>query len=333
MHQNILNQHHANISLSRHSRSSFVLTVMLQMAVLIAISMVWQRFSPSHIPAIAHRRALTDLVFYILLPALVLDVMWQAPLNITSIKISIIALSGIFVSLVLMWCIISALNWFGLNISKPKKGALLIAGTFPNSTYLGLPVTAQALGDWTQTIVLKYDLFACTPMVLTIGVLIAHYFGDNKSDIHPFRALLAVPPLWALVAAVLLNVSNLAQPPAIHNTLSILGGGVVPLMLIALGMSIRWDTIKLKYLPLLLPVALVALLIAPLVVFNVASALHMPTETLTVSVILAAMPTMIFGIVLCERYHLDSGLYAAAVFLTTLLSIGSLTIWFNALPH
>ena len=255
--------------------------------------------------------------------------MWQAPLNITSVKISMTALSGIFISLFLMWAIISLLSMSGLNISKPQKGALLIAGTFPNSTYLGLPVTAQVLGDWTQATVLKYDLFACTPMVLTVGVLIAHYFGDNKSDIHPFRELLKVPPLWALTLAGLLNIANMPQPIPVHSALSILGGGVVPLMLIALGMSIRWDTIKLKYLPLLLPVSLVSLFIAPLVVFFVASALHVPTDTLTVSVILAAMPTMIFGIVLCERYQLDSGLYAAAVFLTTVLSIGTLTVWFN----
>lgn len=306
-----------------------MLSVMLQMSVLIAIGIAWQRFAPAHIPALAHRRALTDLVFYILLPALVLNVMWQAPLNITSIKISMTALSGIFTSLFLMWAIISLLSMSGLNISKPQKGALLIAGTFPNSTYLGLPVTAQVLGDWTQATVLKYDLFACTPMVLTVGVLIAHYFGDNKSDIHPFRELLKVPPLWALALAGLLNVADMPQPIPVHNALSILGGGVVPLMLIALGMSIRWDTIKLKYLPLLFPVSLVSLFIAPLVVCYVASALHVPTDTLTVSVILAAMPTMIFGIVLCERYQLDSGLYAAAVFLTTLLSIGTLTVWFN----
>ncbi len=299
---------------------------MLQMAVLIAIGIAWQYIAPKHTPVLSHRRALTDLVFYILLPALVLDVMWQAPLNITSAKLSITAISAMVVSLSLMWLV---LNF--VNVSKPQKGALLIAATFPNSTYLGLPVTAQAMGEWTQATVLKYDLFACTPLVLTIGVLIAHHFGDNDVEIHPFHALLKVPPLWALLLAILLNISNIPQPAAMHNALNILSGGVVPLMLIALGMSIRWDTLKLKYLPLLLPVCLVVLAIAPLVAYTTATALHMPADTLMVAVILAAMPTMIFGIVLCERFQLDSGLYAAAVFLTTVLSIGTLTVWFNYL--
>jgi malate permease and related proteins len=303
-----------------------MLSVMLQMSVLIAIGIVWQRIAPKHIPVLSHRRALTDLVFYILLPALVLDVMWQAQLNLTSVKISLTALSSIAVSLGLMWLV---LNF--LHVSNAQKGALLIAGTFPNSTYLGLPVTAQALGDWTQAIVLKYDLFACTPTVLTIGVLIAHHYGNATSDIHPFRALLKVPPLWALLIAVLFNLANIPQPTAMHNALNILAGGVVPLMLIALGMSIRWDTFKLNYLPLLLPLCLVVLVIAPIVAYTTATALDVPTDTLTVSVILAAMPTMIFGIVLCERFELDSGLYAAGVFLTTVLSIGTLTVWFNCL--
>jgi malate permease and related proteins len=299
---------------------------MLQMAILIAIGVVWQRIAPNHIPVLSHRRALTDLVFYILLPALVLDVMWQAPINIDSIKISVTALSSILASLLLMWI---ALPF--LNVSRAQKGALLIAATFPNSTYMGLPVTAQALGDWSQSIVLKYDLFACTPMVLTIGILIAHYFGESKTAVHPIRELAKVPPLWALALAIMLNMANIPQPTAMHHGLAILAGGVVPLMLIALGMSIRWDTIQLKYLPSLLPVGLIALIIAPIVAYLTATTVNLPAATLTATVIIAAMPTMIFGIVICERYQLDSGLYAAAIFLTTLLSIGTLTVWFNIL--
>ena len=40
--------------------------VLAQMAVLIACGALWQALAPKHIPALAHRRALTDLVFYIL---------------------------------------------------------------------------------------------------------------------------------------------------------------------------------------------------------------------------------------------------------------------------
>ncbi len=298
--------------------------VMIQMAVLISLGIVWQKIAPNHMPVESHRRALTDLVFFILLPALVMDVMWQAPLNINTLKLSVTAVSTILLSLLLMWVILRM-----TKVSRAQKGALLIAATFPNSTYLGLPVTAQAFGEWSQAIVLQYDLFACTPLVLTLGVLIANHFGESKAEIHPFQALLKVPPLWALAIASLLNVANIPQPDSMHQALSILGGGVVPLMLIVLGMSIRLHTLTLSNLPLLLPVCIIALLVAPVLAYSIANSLQVPTDHLRVAVILAAMPTMIFGIVLCERYHLDSGLYAAAVFVTTLVSIASLTVWFD----
>jgi hypothetical protein len=40
----------------------------------------------------------------------------------------------------------------------------------------------------------------------------------------------------------------------------------------------------------------------------------------------------VFGVVICERYQLDSPLYAAAVTLTTLLSVATLPLWFHYLP-
>jgi len=303
-----------------------MLMVMLQMALLIAVGVLWQRFAPSHITAVAHRRALTDLVFYILLPALVLHVIWQRPFDASSIKISLTALATLAVSMLLMWLCIKC-----MHVSRPQQGALLLAATFPNATYLGLPVTGQVLGDWTQAVVLKFDLFACTPVLLTIGILIAHRFGNTQDKIHPLQELMRVPPLWALAVASLLNITNMPQPELLAHALQTLSGGVIPLMLIALGMSIRWDTLQARFIPMLLPVCIIALFIAPLVALWVGGALGLESSTLTAVVLLSAMPTMIFGIVICERYGLDGALYAAAVFLTSLLSIATLTVWFNVL--
>lgn len=44
-----------------------------------------------------------------------------------------------------------------------------------------------------------------------------------------------------------------------------------------------------------------------------------------------AMPSMVLGIVFCDRYRLDSALYAMAVTLTTLLSLFTLPFWYGVL--
>lgn len=304
-----------------------MLSTMMQMGLLIAFGSLWRILAPKHIPALAHRRALTDLVFFILLPALVLDVIWGAPIDFTSMKISLVALSTLAVSAVLMTV---ALRFF--DTSRPQKGALLLAAVFPNATYLGLPVTDQVLGKWSNSVVLQFDLFACTPVLMTLGILMANHFGADGREVHPWRELRKVPPLWAVAVAMLLNILEVPRPELVHNTLTTLSGGVVPLMLIALGMSIRWDTMRLRFLPKLLPVTVISLLIAPVVAYGVSHGLALPQHISTAVVLLAAMPTMIFGIVICERYGLDSAIYAAAVFLTTVISISTLTIWFYFLP-
>lgn len=304
-----------------------MLSTMMQMGLLIAFGTLWQLLAPRHIPALAHRRALTDLVFFILLPALVLDVIWRAAIDITSMKISLVALSGLAVSALLMWLV---LRFY--QLSGPQKGALLLAAIFPNATYLGLPVTNQVLGSWSNSVVLQFDLFACTPVLLTLGIMMAHRLGADGQEVHPLRELTRVPPLWAVAVAMGLNLLDVPRPEIVHNTLSTLSGAVVPLMLIALGMSIRWDTMRIRFLPMLLPVAVISLLLAPAVALMAGQILAVPQHIATATVLLAAMPTMIFGIVICERYGLDSALYAAAVFLTTLLSVVSLTLWFQFLP-
>ncbi len=303
-----------------------MLAALLQMVVLMAIGVLWKHIAPSHISTHAHRRAITDLVFYLLLPALVLDIIWQTPLNTASLHISFIALCAISVGLMIMW--------FALRVIKTGKkqtGALLLAAAFPNATYLGLPVLGAVLGDYTQAIVIQYDLFACTPVLLSLGILLAHHFGEHQGKTHPLRELIKVPPLWAVTIGVALNLSGIEQPEFLHASLSTLAGGVVPIMLIVLGMSIRWNSLRLRFIPLLSLVALISLILVPFAVYMISHWISLSAQLITPVTLIAAMPTMIFGIVICERYQLDGELYAAAVTFTTLASLITLPITFHLL--
>ncbi|MBL4638498.1 MAG: AEC family transporter [Proteobacteria bacterium] len=301
-----------------------MLFVLAQMSLLIACGTLWRSYAPQHIPTSSHRRALTDLVFHILLPAMVLDVIWRASLDSSSLQISFLAVCGLITGVSLMWLIARL-----LKTTKKQTGALLLAATFPNATYLGLPVLDQVLGPWSNSMVLQYDLFACTPILLSLGILLARHYGSQTVEMHPLKELLKVPPLWAVAIAITLNFTGVDQPELIHSGLSVLAGGVVPLMLIALGMSIRWDALRINLLHLLLPVMLITLFVVPTSVYLVSQLMSLNEPFATASVLIAAMPTMIFGIIICERYQLDSELYAAAVTLTTVCSLATLPIWFH----
>jgi predicted permease len=270
----------------------------------------------------ATRRAITGLVFALLLPALVLRVLWQAPLGKESLILALIAATGVLFSVLLSWLIYRA-----MGVSRAVVGTMIIAASWPNATYLGLPVLTETLGEWAQSVAIQYDLFACTPLLLTLGVLLARAHGEDQDNESPWMALLKVPPLWAALAGVLLNIGEVEMTPWTYGVLDKLGMAVPSLMLIAVGMGLRWDTMRWSQLRVLAPVAVIQLALTPLLAFWLTRAAEL-SEPMRLAITLeAAMPTMVLGVVLCDRYRLDSGLYAAAVTFTTLLSLFILPLW------
>ena len=297
-------------------------TVILHMAALIACGVIWRLLRPGGLDADVTRRVLTSLVYYLLLPALVIQVLWKAPLGLSSFGIAASAAVGVLVCILLSTLICRSCRHDG-----KITGAVVLAASFPNATYMGLPVLESLYGDVGRSIAIQYDLFACTPLLLTVGILIARIYGQSDNQVPLWQSLLRVPPLWAALFGVLINLSGIAMPVALEQWMEMLAAGVIPLMLFSLGLSLRWDTIDKSRLPTVIPIVMLQLIIAPLVVWGVAHGVGLEGVLLTGTVMEAAMPSMVIGIVLCDRYGLDTGLYAAAVTLTTLLSLFTLPVW------
>jgi len=299
-----------------------MLSVLGQMAALIGFGVLWRVFSPMGLEAEATRKAITGLVFVLLLPALVLLVLWRAPLGLSSLWISATA----------MLCVLSAIVVSGFiyrrwGVSRKITGTLILASSWPNATYLGLPVLEETLGEWARSVAIHYDFFACTPLLLGFGAYIASTHGDSDEKVHPLLALLKVPPLWAAVIGVALNLAGAPMPRWGEGLLEKMSSAVVPLMLLALGMGLRWDSLRPKQLVLLWPVVLIQLVAMPLLALGVGLGSALPSSMVTAIVLESAMPTMVLGVVLCDRYKLDPALYASAVTFSTLLSMVSLPIW------
>jgi len=296
------------------------------MAALIACGTVWRIISPGKLEPELVRKSLGDLVYFLLLPALVLKVLWQAPLGIDSLHIAGLAMSGVIIG-----GGITALLCFFLKLPKHIGGALILASAFPNATYLGLPVLQATLGNWTQVFAIQYDLFATTPMLLTLGVIMAQYCGGQKSENSILAGLMRVPALWAALIAVILNIFSVPFPQVLEEWLGLLAAGVSLLMLISLGMSLFLPEDSVKSLGYIMIVVVVQLMIVPIGVWWFGGQLGVEQKILTVIVLEAAMPSMLLGLVICDRFGLHTKTFALAVTITTVLSMLTLPIWFSIL--
>jgi predicted permease len=299
--------------------------VLVQMAGLILCGVGWRLFRPAGLEPVQTRKVLTSLVYYLLLPALVLSVLWQAELGATTLLIALSAAFGILAGLLL-----SALSCRACQARPAVTGAVILAATFPNATYLRLPVLEAAFGPWARSVAIQYDLFACTPLLFTLGVMIAARYGTAEAPVRSTTAeLLRIPALWAALAASLLNVGGVPIPSLVDGLLGLLERGVVPLMLFSLGLSLEWNRAQRRNLASVIPVIVLRLVLLPALAVAFTGLIGLSGELRAAVVLETAMPSMVLGIVFCDRFNLDVSLYAAAVTVTTALSLVTLPLWFQ----
>ncbi len=306
--------------------------VLLGMAAIILTGIGW-RLLLGRKSAESIRSHLALGVYHIFLPALVLHVLWQAPVDLNTIRVPLVAALTVLLSLLAAFLLYGngkLVAAFLPGNSNKMVGALLLASAFGNFSYLGLPVLSQTFGDWAQVIAIQFDLLASTPILFTVGIILARYYGHSGEQKHVLMSLFQTPPIWAAIASLLLSAFAISMPAWLDEALETLAAAVVPLMLLSVGMALRWQSGWASRIPVLLPVLTIQLVLMPLIAWAACIGVGMPPKYLPPSVIEAAMPTMVLGLVICDRFKLDVALYAEAVTLTTVLSLFTLPLWLQA---
>ncbi len=302
-------------------------TTLIQMTVLMLCGAGWSVFCPNRLTADQTRLVLTSVVYYFFLPAMVLDVLWKADIGWQSLKFSALAMSCVTFGIAASWLVVRLCKF-----QKAQSGAMILAAAFPNTTYLGLPVLEQAFGGWSRSVVIQVDLFAVAPMVYTVGIMLARHYGAAEDDKpKSWLGFFNAPPFWAAFIAVILNLNHIPAPQWLTGLLPMLSAAVAPLMIFSLGLALRWRSASLGRICLIFPVVLIKLMLFPWLGMHVADALQLQNPFRAAVVLDIAMPSMVLGVVLCDRYKLDSALYATAVTVTTGLSLFSLPFWFGVL--
>lgn len=297
------------------------------MTLIMACGVVWRVLKPAGLGAEQTRLVLTTVVYYLFLPAMILEVLWTADIGWQSLQYSLLGMSCIVFGLVLSW-LIGVLFKF-----EPKRlGAMILASAFPNVTYLGLPVLEQVFGHSARSVVIQLDLFAAAPLVFTVGIMIAQHYGEHdEAQSKSVLSFLNAPPFWAAALAVTLNLNGVVAPLWLVGVLQKLSTAVVPLMLFAMGLALSWSALTVRNVPYMLPVVSIKMLLMPVFAMFIVGFMTMADTNKAMAVMDMAMPSMLLGVVLCDRYRLDSSLYAMMVTVTTVLSLVTLPFLYRVL--
>jgi len=185
-----------------------------------------------------HGDVFMRVVFYLALPALV-------TLSLTRIELTkeLVWLPLISFSIIMFMMLASYISGRIMKLDRPTMGVLLV-GTMIMNIGFALPFVIAAYGDEGLVLLSIFD-FSNAVLAFTLVYYIACRYGQpgNSSKLL-LKKFLASPPIWALIAGIILNLTKTEIPPVPANLLQILGDLTIPLIMITLGVFFNVKLIK-----------------------------------------------------------------------------------------
>ena len=200
------------------------------------IAVGWLLVRTRAVPADADG-VLTRVCFFAATPALLVTTLSRADLTAVLSRSTAVAVAAELTAIVSAWCL------HRLVLRRPTAEATIgaLASGYVNAANLGIPVAVLVLGDAaTIAPILLLQLLVLTPATFT--VLDAVTRRGNPSRLATLTVPLRNPLLWGVVAGTVANLGGVDLKewgggyPA--QGLEMLGRVAVPLMMLALGMSL-----------------------------------------------------------------------------------------------
>ena len=205
------------------------------------------------------------------------------------------------------------LGWLWLYLLKLSVPTYLPPLIFPNNGNMGLPLCLFAFGQTGLALALG-SFMVMMIATFTVGLVLVTEGGWRER----FTSIAKQPVIYAMAIAVGLLVSHTELPRWMGNTLDLLGGIAIPLMTIALGVSLA--TLKIQFLSRSIAFSLARVLGGLALGFLVCELMGLTGVSRSVVLLQSAMPIAVFNYLLALRYNRQPEEVAAMVLVSTLLA-------------
>lgn len=281
-----------------------IATIIAPIMAIAAIGFSWRRLGGEFDPAFVAR-----LVTTVGVPFLVFSTLTRLELEAASL----LRMAGAALACLLGFTVLAAgaLKLAGL----PLRG-FLNPMIFPNAGNMGMPLCLFAFGpDGLALAVIYFVVFTIAHFTLGVSLLMGSLRLGN---------LVRMPVLYALAAAIAFLAADVEPPRWLANTAQILGNMTIPLMLLALGVSL--SALKAKSMRLAAALAALRLGIGLTVGLAVAWVFGLDGHARGVVVLESSMPVAVFNYLFAQRWNQVPGEVAGAVLVSTLASFAMLPV-------
>lgn len=246
----------------------------------------------------------TRLVFNIGTPALVLASLAGAEIDADSFGRTMLATALVLTAM-------GAATLVSARLLRRDWRVLLAPMMYPNTGNMGLPVVLYAFGEagfaFGITVMVTVSLFQ-----FTLGTMMT-------SRGNPLKSLAKTPTVYAILIALALLLTDTDLPPWIANSVDLISGFTVPLMLITLGVSLAH--IQVRNLRSGLGFCLLRLPLAAGLAWGIGALLNLPPMAHAILVLQMSMPVAVFNYLFAQKSQREPAYVASLVFCSTLLSL------------
>jgi hypothetical protein len=261
------------------------------------------------------------LVYYVSLPAIIFisfyNLDWTSVTNLKILGFNLVLLA-----------VISMLTLILLSFTNLKpiyKAAIFSASIVGNTVYIGFPLAQKAF----DANLYNNFLIAATPQLvfgIVISVLVYEFYVLKSKNFKTYFFDFAKNPLIiSLFLGIIFSLMQIKGElvKTLFSPIQMFAATASPIALLALGGFLRGKYDHSDFINSMF-VSVVKLVLFPLVLFLLAKQfLSYPSEP---SILSAAMPTAATVFVIAEKYNVVPKFIASTLFLTTIISIFSVSI-------
>lgn len=208
-----------------------------------------------------------------------------------------------------------------LTSSKADEGAIGFALMFGNVGFMGYPVVDAIFGHeavFYAAVLNVVNTFA----VFTVGTVLITGRGEVGSKRFQKKVLYSSPMIAAYLtmAIVALEIDHI--PGYVSQPLTMIGNITVPAALLIIGSSMSHLSLRTMLgNRTVYATTLLRLVVLPVAVYYLTSALGFTDFVVNINTIVIAMPVATYGTILCLKYGRDTTMITEVTFVTTLLSM------------
>lgn len=297
--------------MSVFSTFAFILLLLV-----VGAALRWRKLVPDNAPD-----TLNLVALYVCLPASIL--LYAPKLTLVPELAAFIAIPYIVLlaTVVVIWPLARLLRF-----DRGSTACLLMQVPLGNTSFIGYALVPVLAGAGALGYAVVYDQLGTFILLVTWGLTIVAIFGgtERPTPLAILRRMLSFPPFLTLVFALTLMP---AEPPAaVTQSLQMVAGMLLPLVVVALGMQLRLRLPRQHLLPL--AIGLVAkLVLMPLLALGLCMWFGISGDMRLAAVYETAMPSMITAGALLSMAGLAPELAAAMIGYGIVLSMITLPLW------